>query len=120
MARELNVQPGFVKLTKPIQGWWIRSRSEELTKKEGSPKQTYGEAQDIQPKQAEPKQSDSVHENTGFKSSDIKEDYVTREQRNPQPQSVEVAEEVQVENAQERSTKTLQNEEEEVDKDEVA
>lgn len=28
VAKELNVKPGFVKLTKPIQGWWLQQRSE--------------------------------------------------------------------------------------------
>ena len=28
ISKELNVKPGFVKLTKPIQGWWLRPQGE--------------------------------------------------------------------------------------------
>jgi len=129
VSRELNVQPGFVKLTKPIQGWWIRSRSEELTKKESVSRQDHPEEREIQPKTTEPKQSAPTSDvpetknDGGFIPSDIKEDYVTREQRNPRPQPIDVedvTESIAVENGQEQPIKTLQNEEEEVDKDEVA
>ncbi len=30
VSKELNVRPGFVKLTRPIQGWWLRSRNDDL------------------------------------------------------------------------------------------
>ncbi|MBT4937160.1 hypothetical protein HON22_04545, partial [Candidatus Peregrinibacteria bacterium] len=54
IVAELNVQPGFIKLTRPIQGWWLKKseKEDENDQAEGS------KTQEKQPEQEEVKEVD--------------------------------------------------------------
>ncbi|MBC98114.1 MAG: hypothetical protein CME63_10210 [Halobacteriovoraceae bacterium] len=65
VAKELNVKPGFVKLTRPIQGWWLQQRNpkeSEGVSKDGTAKFRLNSDASHQPPQNEApeKEEDTV------------------------------------------------------------